>query len=98
MPRKLRVALITEPTGNHLSSVIDALSNDEIGEVALGDETGETFDQIQSSAGEIVKNDVYGFGEALYGICARRGIRHARVLAHAGGDHAGVGSRRARVS
>ena len=55
MPRQLRVALITEPTGNHLSSLIDALSNDEVGEVALGDETGETFEQIRASAGDIVK-------------------------------------------
>ena len=41
MSNPLRVVLITEPTSWHRQKLIDALSSDEIGEVAVADATGE---------------------------------------------------------
>ena len=51
MSNPLRVAMITEPTSWHRQKLIDALSADEIGEVAVADATGETFDEVRDGAG-----------------------------------------------
>ena len=51
MSDPLRVALITEPTSWHRQKLIDALSADEVGEVAVADATGATFDEVRAGAG-----------------------------------------------
>jgi predicted dehydrogenase len=54
MSDKLRVAVITEPTAWHLGALIDALHNQEVGQVAVGDVTGGTFDEVrQGGAGKV---------------------------------------------
>lgn len=54
MSDKLRVAVITEPTAWHQGALIDALHNDEVGEVAVGDVTGGTFDEVRAGgAGKV---------------------------------------------
>ena len=51
MSDPLRVAMITEPTAWHRQKLIDALSTDAVGEVAVADATGATFDEVRDSAG-----------------------------------------------
>ena len=54
MSDKLRVAVITEPTAWHLGALVDALHNEEVGQVAVGDVTGGTFDEVrQGGAGKV---------------------------------------------
>ena len=54
MSDSLRVALIIEPTGNHLSSLYAAARNPEVGEVAVLDTTGEMFDAAKEAVGDRV--------------------------------------------
>ena len=54
MSKKLRVAVVNEPTAWHRSAQIDALLNDEVGEVAAADATGGTFADIREGAGDKV--------------------------------------------
>ena len=51
MSDPLRVAFITEPTAWHRGQQIDALLNDEVGEVAVADATGATFDEVREGVG-----------------------------------------------
>ena len=51
MSDPLRVAFITEPTAWHRGQQIDALLNDEVGEVAVADATGTTFDEVREGVG-----------------------------------------------
>ena len=51
MSDPLRVAFITEPTAWHRGQQIDALLNDEVGEVAVADATGATFDEAREGVG-----------------------------------------------
>ena len=54
MSDSLRVALIIEPTGNHLGSLYAAAQNPEVGEVAVLDATGEMFDAAKEAVGDRV--------------------------------------------
>ncbi|MBM4436943.1 MAG: Gfo/Idh/MocA family oxidoreductase [Actinobacteria bacterium] len=63
MSQTLRAALITEPTAWHRRSMIDALSNAEIGDVAVGDPTGGTFDEVKKGIGDKVKATYTDLGQ-----------------------------------
>ena len=54
MADQIRVALIIEPTGNHLNSQYGALKNPEVGEVAILDPTGETLAAASEAVGDRV--------------------------------------------
>ena len=65
MSDNLRVAVITEPTAWHRGALIDALHNEEVGEVAVGDVTGGTFDEVrEGGAGKVAAT--YTDLDALY--------------------------------
>ena len=65
MSDKVRVAVITEPTAWHRGALIDALHNEEVGEVAVGDVTGGTFDEVrEGGAGKVAAT--YTDLDALY--------------------------------
>ena len=65
MGDKLRVAVVTEPTGWHRSSVLGALADDQVGDVAILDVTGETFGEVQAVVPDKVPN-TYTDADAMY--------------------------------
>ena len=56
MGDKLRVAVVTEPTGWHRRGLFGALQDEQVGEVAVVDTTGETFSEAQAVVPDKVPN------------------------------------------
>ncbi len=65
MADALRVALMIEPTGNHLGSLYAAARNPEVGSVAVLDATGGTFEAARAAVGGSAA--CYTDAEAMFG-------------------------------